>query len=251
MPAPNLDPRGEYGFDGRPLGALAMAGIGAALLVLSATGRAGPTMATALMLGVAAFLLSTAGVYVHTTRRGKLVVWARVLRRLDLRGDERILDVGCGRGAVLAMIAKLLPRGHAVGIDLWSTADQSGNGPEAARRNLEAEGVRDRCELATGDMRSLPFPDASFDLVVSSIAIHNVRDREGRRRAIDEIARVLKPGGRVAIADLAWTRDYARRLGERGLVEVRREGLGFRFWWIPAVLPTSLVTAWKPRAVGE
>jgi arsenite methyltransferase len=243
---PSLVPRGEYGFDGSPLGALAMAVLGALLLVPAVAARAShPTVAALLLIG-AVLLLSTAGIYVHTTRRGKFLVWARLLRRLDLRGDERVLDVGCGRGAVLTMIAKLLPRGHAVGIDLWSTADQSGNGPDAARRNIESEGVRDRCELVTGDMRSMPLDDASFDVVVSSIAIHNVLDREGRRRAIDEIARVLKPGGRVAIADLAWTRDYARRFADRGLSEVRRERLDWRFWWVPAVLATSLVTASKP-----
>jgi hypothetical protein len=50
----------------------------------------------------------------------------------------------------------------------------------------------------------------------------------------------------VAIADLAWTGDYARRLGDRGLSEVRRERLDWRFWWIPVMLATSLVTASKP-----
>src|SRR5262249_49478978 len=145
------------------------------------------------------------GFFLHTTRRGKFAVWAELLDELHLSGDERVLDVGCGRGAVLTMVAKLLPRGRGVGIDLWR-AQQSGNGPTAAERNLQTEGVRDRCEIVTGDMRSMQFPDASFDVVVSSIAIHNIRDRAGRSRAIDEIARVLKPGGRVVLADLAWTR---------------------------------------------
>jgi ubiquinone/menaquinone biosynthesis C-methylase UbiE len=76
---------------------------------------------------------------------------------------------------------------------------------------LVAEGVRERCQLATGDMKSMPFPDASFDLF-SSLAIHNMANLVGRSRTIDEIARLLAPDGRVVIADLAWTRVYARGL---------------------------------------
>jgi arsenite methyltransferase len=118
------------------------------------------------------------GISVHTTRRGKFLVWAEILDSLRLRGDERVLDVGCGRGAVLTMVAERLPRGRVVGIDLW-TADQSGNGAEAAERNLVAEGVRERCKLVTGDMRSMPFRNASIDMIVSSLAIHNIRILRG------------------------------------------------------------------------
>lgn len=240
------DHRGEYGFDGALAGLFGMTAGGIALLVLGIyllqAGRVGGAVFP--LLG-AASLLGTVAVYIHTTRRGKFAVWAELIEQIGLRGDERVLDVGCGRGAVLTMVARSLPRGRVVGIDLWSTFDQSGNGPDAATRNLEAEGVRDRCELVTGDMRKMPFPDASFDLVVSSLAIHNIRNRQGRSEAIDEIARVLKPGGRVVIADLAWTGTYAKQLQDRGLGDVRRRGLGWRFWWGLAIPSTSLVTAMK------
>jgi ubiquinone/menaquinone biosynthesis C-methylase UbiE len=82
--------------------------------------------------------------------------------------------------------------------------------------------------------------------VVSSLAIHNILVREGRMQAIDEIARVLRPGGRVAIADLARTATYARRLEERGLVAVTRRHLGWRFLWGMGIPATRLVTGSKP-----
>jgi arsenite methyltransferase len=244
MTRPEL--RGEYGFDGNMIGFLGMSAVTAALLVamvmLALAGFAGTAVITAL---AAAVLLATLGIYLHTTRRGKFLVWTEILDSLRLRGDERVLDVGCGRGAVLTMVAKHLPRGRVVGIDLW-TADQSGNGTDAAERNLEVEGVRERCELVTGDMRSMPFPDGSFDLIVSSLAIHNIRDLAGRMRAIEEIARVLGAGGRVVVADLAWSKAYAEWLEARGFTGVTRRPLGWRFWWGPAFPQTVLVTAVKP-----
>ncbi len=118
----------------------------------------------------ALFALSVATTVLHTTLRGKFLVWAELLDRLGLRGDERILDLGCGRGAVLLMAAQRLTTGRAVGVDLWQGADQSGNSLEATRRNAVAEGVADRVELHTGDMRALPFKDGGFDLVLSSLS---------------------------------------------------------------------------------
>jgi arsenite methyltransferase len=100
------------------------------------------------------------------------------------RGDEDLLDLGCGRGAVLLAAAKLLPAGRAAGIDLWR-ADQTHNSSDMTLRNAEKEGVAARVTLHTGDMTSLPFEDQSFDVVVSSLAIHNIpkaAGRAGRRR---------------------------------------------------------------------
>ena len=91
--------------------------------------------------------------------------------------------MGCGRGAVLLMAAQHLTTGRAVGVDLWRTVDQSGNSAEATRRNAVAEGVADRVELHTADMTALPFEGNSFDLVLSSLAIHNIRGaRPGKSR---------------------------------------------------------------------
>src|SRR5262245_20915843 len=137
-------------------------------------------------------IIAGTGLYLHATRVGKFDVWARILSDLKLRGDETLLDLGCGRGAVLLTAAKLLPRGRAVGVDLWQ-ADQTANSAEATLSNAALEKVADRVEVHTGDMTDLPFDDESVDVVVSSLAIHNISSREGRRRAISEAARVLRP----------------------------------------------------------
>ncbi len=105
-----------------------------------------------------------------------------------------------------------------------------------------------RCELQTGDMTSLPFPAGTFDLVLRSLAIHNIAEvqhsKEGCLEAIDQAVRVLKPGGRLMIADIMFVQLYARRLRDLGMsnVEVRR--LDWRFWYGP-FMGAGLVTATK------
>jgi arsenite methyltransferase len=228
----------SYGVDAPGFLPFAFLALLVSLVAGIAARRPGP------LLG-AAVLLCLVGFFLHTTRRGKFLVWRDLLDGLRLRGDERILDLGCGRGAVLLSAAKRLTTGRAVGIDIWSRTDQSGNSPRAAQVNAQIEGVRDRVALATGDMTALPFPSATFDVVVSNVAIHNIKGLQRRLTAVDEAARVLRPGGRLLIADLRSTKAYAARLGSLGLIDVRRRGLGWRMWWGGPWGATHLVTATK------
>jgi SAM-dependent methyltransferase len=181
------------------------------------------------------WLFFIAGIYIHFTRSGKFAVWAKLLDQLRLKGDERLLDIGCGRGAVLLMAAQCLPRGQAVGVDVWSTTDQSGNAEQVTRHNAVLEGVADRVELHTADMRTLPFDDGSFDVVVSSLAIHNVSGAGERAKALREAARVLKKGGKLAIADIRHTRAYARELEACGLKITERRSLFGLFRLVAAI----------------
>ena len=161
------------------------------------------------------------GAIIWSSRIGKLRERDRLLDTLRLRGDERVLDVGCGRGLLLIGAAKRLPRGRAVGIDHWSQVDQADNSESATRRNAEIEGVADRVEICSGDMQRLPFENASFEAVVASQAIHNIEEREGRREALGEIVRVLKPGGRVAVMDFFFVEQFAEDLRAFGMQEVQ------------------------------
>lgn len=192
-------------------------------------------------------LLALACVYLHTTLRGKFQAWHRLLESLDWRGDERVLDLGCGRGAVLLMAAQYLPQGKAVGVDIWSGKDQSGNALSVTEQNALAEGVAQRVELHTADMRQLPFENDSFDLIVSSVAIHNIGERAGRDKAIDEAWRVLRPGGRLLIADISKSRQYQQRLTALGAT-VERRNLGWRMWWGGPWVPTILIDVRKAAA---
>ena len=240
--------RGDYGVDA-PFAPLLMVLAGTCLLARcvwrlseNQSGAVTPYRISVVALGVGALLqFLILGVYVHFTRAGKFTVWADLLDRLELKGDERLLDIGCGRGAVLLMAAQRLPRGRAVGVDVWSTKDQSGNAEQATRQNAELEGVADRVELHTADMRELPFDDGSFDVVVSSLAIHNVPGAGERARALREAARVLKKGGKLTILDVRNTHAYARELEARGLKITDQRSPGGL--WMAA----RLVVAIKPK----
>src|SRR5689334_14017570 len=128
--------------------------------------------------------------------------------------------------AVLYLVLAIVT-GRAVGVDLWRTVDQSGNSAEATRRNAVAEGVADRVEVHTGDMTALPFEDNSFDVVLSSMAIHNISGSAGRQKAISEAVRVLRPGGRLMILDVRGSRHYQAQLAKIGMNDVARRR---RFW---------------------
>ncbi|MGH8212873.1 MAG: class I SAM-dependent methyltransferase, partial [Rhodanobacteraceae bacterium] len=201
--------KGRYGIDA-PYAPALMIGGALACIGLMVFAHANRLWITAVIL------LALAGVYLHTTLRGKFLVWRELLDGMALRGNERLLDLGCGRGAVLLMAAGYLSGSRAVGVDIWSNKDQSGNAMDVTRANAAAEGVADRVELHTADMRKLPFENEGFDVIVSNVAIHNIGTQAGRDQAIDEAWRVLRPGGRLFIADISRSRRYQQRLVELG-----------------------------------
>ncbi|WP_345432544.1 class I SAM-dependent methyltransferase [Actinoallomurus vinaceus] len=238
--------RGSYGVDAPyVLFGLACGAVGFVFAGFGAEMGPGIALASVFFLLAVVMAVSSA-LYLNATRRGKFQVWSEILDELALRGDEQVLDLGCGRGAVLLMAAERLTTGHAVGVDLWRTVDQSGNALDVTERNSVAEGVRERVELRTGDMTELPFGDGEFDVVVSNLAIHNIKSSEGRARAIDEAVRVLRPGGRLVIADIVAASAYQRRLTELGVADVRVRPLGPRMWWGGPWMGTRLVSATKP-----
>ena len=240
-----IHPRADYGLDApgvvRVMALLGISLIGAGLVLRAVFPHGAPLgrLGTTLLWPGGSFVL-TSILMLASSRFGKHRARDRLLDRLALRGDETVLDVGCGHGLMLIGAAKRLSGGHAMGIDLWSQVDQRDNSALATLANAAAEGVVDRVTVRDGDMRTLPLEDASVDVVVSSLAVHNVSTQVDRRRSIREMARVVRPGGRIGLLDIAHVGDYARVLRESGW---QVERMGVTPWIFP---PTRELVARKP-----
>ncbi len=238
--------RGRYGIDGGFAGLAVFGAIEAGLAGSVSWAVRGHRPAVAALAGVgAAVVAGSAASYLYSTGPGKRAIWAQLLDELGLRGDEHVLDVGCGRGAVLMLAARRLPAGRAVGADVWRRRDQSGNSRAATERNAVAEGVGDRVEIVDADARDLPFASASFDLVVSSLALSNIRAAGGRAQALREAVRVLRPGGPLRIVDDGADR-YAAVLRDADCTDVTVRQLDWQTWYGIPGHHLPLVAATRP-----
>ncbi len=114
----------------------------------------------------------------------------KIVKLLGLKPEEKLLDVGCGTGSLLKVAKRLYPDNQMFGIDIDK------NVLEIARRKLVSTGV----QLINSGAENLPFPDKSFDAVVSTLIFHHL-PAEIKRKALLEIRRVLKPNGRFLLVD--------------------------------------------------
>lgn len=113
---------------------------------------------------------------------------------LGVAPGERVLDVGCGSGAVTRTLARrVAPGGRAVGMDTSAAL------LKVARELADEAGLGAMIEFKEGDCRALPFPDASFDAVVAATTLSHVPDPQ---RALAEMVRVTRPDGRVGVFDV-------------------------------------------------
>jgi SAM-dependent methyltransferase len=125
------------------------------------------------------------GQYVHATTEA-------TARRIVLHPEDRLLDIGCGTGALLEQLSRAYPGAHLAGIDPCPEMLQIARGK-----------VPRSVSLAVGFAESLPFASHSFELVVSVSAFHFFRQPV---RGLEEMRRVLRPGGRLVLTD--WCDDF-------------------------------------------
>lgn len=184
------------------------------------------------------FFLAIGADMVWSSRVAKLRLRDQLLDSLALRGDERVLDVGCGRGLLAIGAAKRLKNGKVIGVDVWNPLDLSGNTPDAAKANVKIEGVADKVRIENGDALKLVYPDNHYDAVVSSLVLHNIPEQDARALAVREMVRVLKPGGKLAIFDLFRTGEYAEVLRASGAKDVELSKTSF-FWCVPGRILTA------------
>lgn len=223
--------RGNYGLDSPAIiGALCvlgLSGLGAANLLSSAWRWAGHVLAVYFLVGASGM--------VFYSKVGKLALREGLLDKIPWRGDEQVLDVGCGRGLLTVGAAHRLSTGRVVGVDVWQRGALSGNRADAVLENARIEQVSHRVEIRAGDARELPFANETFDIVVSNFVVHEMNNREEREKMMSEVARVLKPGGIVAMVDFIFTNECVAHLENHG-VKAKRSRDGFLSFWMSAIL---------------
>jgi arsenite methyltransferase len=237
--------RATYGFDAPGvMRGLLVAGIGGVVVGAIAAGLAtGWFRIAALTVGAVAIVLLLLGLsMVAYGVIGKHRMRDYMLSLIDWRGDERVLDIGTGRGLLLIGAAKRLQRGGtATGIDIWRAEDLSDNTLDRLAENVGLEGVEDRVALMTEDARKLSFPDAGFDVVLSLYCIHNIEQKAQQKAALLEIVRVLRPGGRAIIGEYLPTQRYADIFRAAGMIVH-----GSRTHFATALAPMWMVDVQKP-----
>jgi len=119
--------------------------------------------------------------------------WYTIQRALALKSSGQAADLGCGPGHLVIEMAEQAPDLHITGVDLSDEVLQKA-GESAQRSGLSAQ-----VSFRKGDVQAIPFADASLDLVVSTLSLHHWGDPVA---VLDEIARVLRPGGAFVIFDL-------------------------------------------------
>lgn len=130
----------------------------------------------------------------------------------ELSPRDRVLEVGSGPGRLAVKLAEVAPDVRVTGVDITPEMVERANAL-AARM-----GVADRVNFQVGDVAALPFADASFDIVVSTLSLHHWQNPA---TGLAEIYRVLRPGGVARIYDLVdWIRRFEQ--GGAGIVELAR-----------------------------
>jgi ubiquinone/menaquinone biosynthesis C-methylase UbiE len=123
----------------------------------------------------------------------RLMRWAVARRAAAIKPVGQAADLGCGPGYLVVKLAQVAPGLHVTGIDVMEEMLVE------AEANARRSGVHDRVAFKQGDVAHIPFPDCSLDLVVSTLSLHHWSDPVG---VLDEIARVLRPGGSFLVVDL-------------------------------------------------
>jgi len=136
---------------------------------------------------------------------------SEILAQAKIGARSRVLDVGCGTGTQAVLTKRAHPDAEVIGLDGDAKA------LAVAKRKIAREGVE--VELDEGLATALPYADARFDRVLSSLVFHHLEESD-KRRAAAEILRVLAPGGFFLLADFGAPRTWA----ERALSRLLRHG---------------------------
>ncbi len=169
-----------------------------------------PVLAVAAVFFFLWFLYFAYAQYLFSLRGGYIQARIQELvldHMMGWDGVGKVLDIGCGNGPLTILIAKRYPQAEAKGVDYWGTGWEYSKG--VCERNAAIEGVAERVTFERASASSLPFDDEVYDVVVSNLVFHEVRDIRDKSELIKEALRVVEKGGRFVFQDLfLWKQVY-------------------------------------------
>lgn len=187
-------------------------------------------------------------IFIHTSIRGKHIIWDNILSTLTIPNDSKVLDLGTGHGLVLLKFAsRLSENGHATGIDLWRNQDQSNNSIENTQNIIKSYHLDKVASVQTANMLDLPFKNNQYDFVVTSLALHNIKPATARKAALNEATRVLKSAGTLVIVDTGHKKkEYLSILQSNGFMIQEQKTYGIIGWWSGPWMSTYAIIATAP-----
>ena len=130
--------------------------------------------------------------------RGLIQSPAAVVRWIDFRGDETVLELGCGPGYFSIALRDATPRGRLVLFDLQ---------PEMLRMARKRVGRQSNVRTVAGNAMALPFGAETFEMVFIAAVLGEVPDRQA---CLEEVRRTLRPGGRLVVNEVRGDPDYIK-----------------------------------------
>lgn len=212
-----------------------------------------------LVAGVLLLASLTVTIYMQVCRnafsfeRGGLMgeIHQFLIDHLDWDGHGRLLDIGCGAGALTIRCARKFTEASLIGIDYWGFGWDYAK--EQCERNADIEGVSGRTEFCKGDASKLDFADGEFDAAVSNFVFHEVRTQSDKRQLVREALRVVRKGGLFAFQDLFGSKSIYGDIHTL-IDELKAEGVS-EIHYVSAVgqmnfIPGYIRTPWMLRTVG-
>ena len=165
-----------------------------------------------IIVSVVAFVLALPFIYItfilsytsyqFSVRGGNIQtkVHDTIIRQITIKSGK-LLDIGSGSGALVIRATKAMPDVTASGIDYWGK-EWSDYSKKLCESNAKIEGVANRISFMQGSASKLPFADGTFDIVISCLTFHEVKDETDKAKLLREALRVLKHGGEFVFMDL-------------------------------------------------
>lgn len=177
-------------------------------------------------------------IFIHTAVSGYPKIWRKLINRLNIAKDAQVLELSLGRlDNLLAVAHSLQQPGKVTGAGQWK------GGLQKAQAKVNAAGIADRVSLADTNVFNMTFTDRRFDYVLVDLAFHDITPAIERGRALQEASRVLKPTGKIVIADFAHIAEYRQILTNLGFNDVQAVTAGVNGWWGGPWAATQMVVA--------